>query len=80
MTNLNENKAQRLLIRRLVNIPLNTSRQLHSQWPLEILGTPLAVAISVNRLNGVKALLDLGADPFSLVYNRVRFTPEDLRS
>ncbi|OCK87098.1 ankyrin [Cenococcum geophilum 1.58] len=69
-----------VLARRLVDIPLCALREIHSQWPLQLLGSPLAVAISVNCLEAVMALLALGADPFSRVYDETQFRPEDPRS
>lgn len=68
------------LIPRLVDLPMCSAVQVHDQWPLQMLGSPLAVAISVNSLPAVKALLSLGANPFSLVYGRTQFPLGDLRS
>ncbi|KAK2745081.1 hypothetical protein CKAH01_18298 [Colletotrichum kahawae] len=59
---------------------MSSTRQVHDQWPLQLLGSPLAVAISVNSLPAVKALLSLGADPFSLIYGREQFPSDDFRS
>ncbi|OAQ97462.1 hypothetical protein LLEC1_03548 [Akanthomyces lecanii] len=61
-----------------VNMPFTLPIAVHSQWPLQLLGTPLAVAISVNSLTTVKALHKLGADFFSPVYHGTQFGPEDL--
>ncbi|KAF4830541.1 putative serine/threonine-protein kinase gdt4 [Colletotrichum tropicale] len=66
--------------KRLVNLPMCSARQVHDQWPLQLLGSPLAVAISVNSLPAVKALLSLGADPFSLVYSQTQLPSNDSRS
>ncbi|CAG7557888.1 unnamed protein product [Fusarium equiseti] len=63
-----------------VNYPCTMIRHVHSQWPLEFLGTPLAVAISVNSLVTVKTLLKLGADPFLPVYHDRQFPDVDPRS
>lgn len=62
-----------------VNLPILTSREPDCQWPLQFLGTPLAVAVSVNSLPAVKALLRLGASPFAPVYGETQFPPEDPR-
>jgi ankyrin repeat protein len=61
----------------LVNLPFSAPREIHCQWPLKLLGSPLAVAISVNSLIMVKALLTLGADPFSHIYYEAKPHPED---
>jgi ankyrin repeat protein len=63
----------------MVNSPFSYPRDVHCQWPLRLLGSPLAVAISVNSLSTVKALLELGADPFSPAYCEVPGQPEDHR-
>lgn len=63
-----------------VNYPCTMTRHVHIQWPLQFLGTPLAVAISVNSLATVKALLALGADPFIPVYHDKQFSHADPRS
>lgn len=55
-------------------------RHVHSQWPLQFLGTPLAFSISVNSLVTVKVLLELGADPFIPVYHERQFSDADPRS
>lgn len=68
------------LERRLVNLPMFSKGSVHDQWPLQLLGSPLAVAISVNSFPAVKALLSLGADPFSLVYGQTQFPSNDTRS
>lgn len=57
-----------------------TTRDIHSQWPLQLLGSPLAIAISVNSELGVRTLLDLGADPLSLAYGHGCFPKSDPRS
>lgn len=68
------------LTRRLVNVPASTIREAHLQWPVQLLGTPLAFSESVNSLPAVKALLALGADPFAYVYDESQYPPEDSRS
>jgi ankyrin repeat protein len=60
-----------------VNLPFSIPRDVHCQWPLRLHGSPLAVAISVNSLIAVKALLELGADPFSPDYYQVMAQSED---
>lgn len=64
----------------LADLPFSTPREVHCQWPLKLLGNPLAVAISVNSLMAVRALLELGANPFSPVYDETQFQPQDPRS
>ncbi|PSR83841.1 hypothetical protein BD289DRAFT_483105 [Coniella lustricola] len=54
--------------RLLVNAPSNLPREIHAQWPLQLLGSPLAVALSVNSAAGVRTLLHLGADPLGPAY------------
>ncbi|KAI9148805.1 ankyrin [Paramyrothecium foliicola] len=71
--------VDRSFVHRAVNQPLCSVREVHSQWPLQFIGSPLAVAISVNSLPSVKALLDLGADPCSKVYHETSFKPQDPR-
>jgi ankyrin repeat protein len=61
----------------LVNLPFSAPREIHCQWPLKLFGSPLAVAISVNSLITVKALLALGADPFLHIYYEAKPHPED---
>ncbi|ERF74033.1 hypothetical protein EPUS_03848 [Endocarpon pusillum Z07020] len=41
---------------------------LHAQWPLQLLGTPLAFAVSSGSLKTVEALLQHGVDPRAPVY------------
>ncbi len=41
---------------------------LHTQWPLQLLGTPLAFAVTSGSLKTVEALLQHGADPRAPVY------------
>lgn len=57
-----------------------TTRDVHSQWPLQLLGSPLAIAISVNSEIGVRTLLDLGADPLSFAFGEECFPESDPRS
>jgi ankyrin repeat protein len=61
----------------LVNLPFSAPKEIHCQWPLKLFGSPLAVAISVNSLITVKALLALGADPFLHIYHEAKPNPED---
>ncbi|KAG5746529.1 hypothetical protein H9Q70_010782 [Fusarium xylarioides] len=65
---------------RVVNLPCSLPREPHKQWPLQLIGTPLATAIAVNSLSTVRALLSLGADPLALVYDSTQFPTEDNRS
>ncbi|KAL7791603.1 hypothetical protein V8C43DRAFT_322341 [Trichoderma afarasin] len=61
------------------DLPFSRVRKTHDQWPLQLLGTPLGVAISVNSLPAVKALITLGANPLSYVYRKEDFPAGDLR-
>ncbi|KAF5962902.1 ankyrin repeat domain-containing protein, partial [Fusarium bulbicola] len=65
---------------RAVNLPCSLPREPHKQWPLQLIGTPLAAAIAVNSLSTVRALLDLVADPFAPVYDSTQFPADDNRS
>ena len=40
-----------------------SSRLLHTQWPVQLAGSPLSFAVTVGCLKAVKALLGLGASP-----------------
>lgn len=66
--------------RLLLDNIFTTTRDVHSQWPLQLLGSPLAIAISVNSEIGVRTLLDLGADPLSLAFGDECFSESDPRS
>lgn len=61
------------------DLPSSCLRKAHDQWPLQLLGTPLGAAISVNSLPAVKALITLGANPLSYVYRKEDFPAGDLR-
>lgn len=56
------------------------TRSVNTQWPLQLLGNPLAIAISVNSEKSVRALLLLGANPLALVYANGCFPKSDPRS
>jgi ankyrin repeat protein len=45
--------------------PCVAPKLLHLQWPLQLVGTPLAFSIAACSLTGVAALLQLGADPLA---------------
>ena len=66
--------------RLLTDAPFNSPREVHSQWPLQLCGSPLSTAISINSLDAVKALLSLGADPSRRVYAWGQFPSDDPRS
>lgn len=61
------------------DLPFSSPRRAHQQWPLQLLGTPLGVAISVNSLPTVKALVALGASPMSYIYRKEEFPGGDQR-
>ncbi|KAI9773188.1 MAG: hypothetical protein M1840_008309 [Geoglossum simile] len=55
--------------RKLLNHPCSKPKYLHPQWPLQLVGTPLAFAIAAGSLPGVAAILSLGADPMAPIYS-----------
>ena len=63
-----------------LDLPSTEPRYLHKQWPLELIGTPLAFAISVANREAVQALLRLGAHPFAHAYAPSQFLQTDHRS
>ncbi|KAL9087151.1 MAG: hypothetical protein Q9165_006802 [Trypethelium subeluteriae] len=58
----------------------HTVNVLHKQWPLQLLGTPIAFAIASGSKDAVLALLELGANPNALVYRWGQFQESDHRS
>lgn len=66
--------------RLLLDVAFTTTRSVHSQWPLQLLGSPLAIAISVNSETSVRALLRLRANPLALAYGAGCFPKSDPRS
>lgn len=66
--------------RLLLDVPFTVTRSVHSQWPLQLLGSPLAIATSVNCETSVRALLRLGANPLALAYGAGCFPKSDPRS
>jgi ankyrin repeat protein len=66
--------------RLLPDAHFNSVREAHSQWPLQLCGSPLSLAIAVNSLDAVKALLSLGADPTRYVYSSGQFPSSDPRT
>lgn len=66
--------------RLLLDVAFTVTRNVHSQWPLQLLGSPLAIAISVNSETSVRALLRLGANPLALAYGAGCFPKSDPRS
>ncbi|KAK4222141.1 hypothetical protein QBC38DRAFT_375746 [Podospora fimiseda] len=63
-----------------LNSAFTIAREAHPQWPLQLMGTPLCVAISVNSLIAVDTLLSLGANPLARVYADGNYAPNDPRS
>ncbi|KAL9079700.1 MAG: hypothetical protein Q9157_001426 [Trypethelium eluteriae] len=63
-----------------LHAPSHTVNVLHKQWPLQLLGTPIAFAIASRSKDAVLALLELGADPKALVYHLGQFGETDHRS
>lgn len=66
--------------RLLLDVAFTVTRSVHSQWPLQLVGSPLAIAISVNSETSVRALLRLGANPLALAYGAGCFPKSDPRS
>ncbi|WKT54228.1 Ankyrin repeat [Fusarium oxysporum f. sp. vasinfectum] len=64
----------------LVDTPSKGPLIVHDQWPLHLLGSPLAIAISVNSVQSVKKLLELGANPRAPAYADGEFPENDDRS
>jgi ankyrin repeat protein len=56
--------SERKLRSNLLNHPCSRPYILHPQWPLELVGTPLAFAILSKSTTAVEVLLDLGALPY----------------
>ena len=63
-----------------VDAPCSSLCKVHDQWPLILLGSPLATLISVNSLDAVSALLSMGADPLARIYRDGQFPADDVRS
>ncbi|KAK0721372.1 hypothetical protein B0T21DRAFT_338099 [Apiosordaria backusii] len=63
-----------------VNLTFTLTREPHPQWPLRLAGTPLCVAIAVDNLPAVRALLALGADALVPAYAERQFDQADCRS
>lgn len=55
--------------REVLDIPCVAPKILHPQWPLQLVGTPLAFSIVACSFTGVAALLQLGADPLAPIYS-----------
>jgi ankyrin repeat protein len=45
------------------------TKVLHTQWPLQLVGSPLAFSVAACSFSGVAALLRLGANPLALIHN-----------
>lgn len=63
-----------------VNLAPTLNQDLHPQWPLQLTGTSLCMAIQVYSLPAVKTLLALGADALAPVYSEKQYDQTDLRS
>ena len=63
-----------------IHVPSHTASVLHKQWPLHLLGTPIAYAIAAGSKDTVLALLELGVSPTALVYRWGQFEADDPRS
>lgn len=59
----------------LLDHPCHRAYLLHPQWPLKLVGTPLAFAIECNSVPAVKALLKLGASPHAPAYGHLEAPP-----
>ncbi len=45
------------------------TKSLHPQWPLQLIGSPLAFAVAACSFTGIAALLRLGANPIAPIYS-----------
>ncbi|KAI9666468.1 MAG: hypothetical protein M1821_004404 [Bathelium mastoideum] len=63
-----------------LDTPSHTDNILHKQWPLQLIGTPLAYAIATGSRKAVFALLELGATPGAIIYPTGQFDAHDQRS
>ncbi|KAH9889232.1 protein kinase-like protein [Xylariomycetidae sp. FL2044] len=59
--------------------PSALARVVHPQWPLQLVGSPLAFAISVGSLATVRQLLLLGANPHAKAFAGGQFPKGDHR-
>ncbi|KAF3392848.1 Ankyrin-3 [Penicillium rolfsii] len=60
-----KNQSRNVNFKSALNHATTESIILHPQWPFQVHGSPLAVAIASGSLPVVKLLLDLGADPLA---------------
>lgn len=60
-----ENQSRNVNFKSALDHTITESIILHPQWPFQVHGTPLAVAIASGSMPVVKFLLDLGADPLA---------------
>jgi ankyrin repeat protein len=60
-----KNQSRNVNFKSALDHAITESIILHPQWPFQVHGTPLAVAIASGSMPVVKFLLDLGADPLA---------------
>lgn len=72
------NHSDRLLP--LADTAANEPLIIHDQWPLHLIGSPLAMAISVKSFKSVQRLLELGANPSARAYAASKFPANDERA
>jgi ankyrin repeat protein len=53
----------------LFDIPCLVTKVVHPQWPLQLVGSPLAFSISACSFAGIAALLRLGANPLAPIHD-----------
>lgn len=58
-----EEHLKNIDFRELIDLPCTRARDLHKQWPFQLVGTPLAFSIWAGSIDAVTALLKLGANP-----------------
>jgi ankyrin repeat protein len=59
----------------LLDQPCSRTYVLHQQWPLRLVGTPLAFAIECNSVPALKSLLKLGASPHARAFSQTETPP-----
>ena len=61
--------SNRVEDRNLFDTPCVATKVVHPQWPLQLVGSPLAFSIAACSFTGIAALLRLGANPLAPIHN-----------
>jgi ankyrin repeat protein len=61
--------SNRVEEKKLFDTSCVATKVLHPQWPLQLVGTPLAFSIAACSFTGIAALLQLGANPLAPIHN-----------